>query len=248
MLSSLRQSKSSPGIPSGKPIWLFVSHLQLQFIHLSIQQNSPPCLPLPIVNPVINTFPGSAGFEVQNFLAATPVWLMANAATTATFILTNFSNQSKRHKNLFNHQNQTHHRKKFALFLYVAINVEPTGILACRCGDRQWHDDASPRTCTFVSNANNCRSGRSICIDLHSGDSILGRKGCCSRSLKIGASDESHEAKIDTAGTIVPPQFGWCIIVRVCGEVVSASCHPGKFPGQEMRMKGSFLSWSLLPG
>lgn len=70
-----------------------------------------------MVNPVINTFPGSAGFEVQNFLAATPVWLMANAATTATFILTNFPNQSiERHKNLFAHKNQTHHCKKLPCF------------------------------------------------------------------------------------------------------------------------------------
>ncbi|TFB01384.1 hypothetical protein CCMA1212_006924 [Trichoderma ghanense] len=54
----------------------------------------PPCLPLPMVYAVIRTFPGSAGFEVQNFLAATPVWLMASADATATFFMMNWALQA----------------------------------------------------------------------------------------------------------------------------------------------------------
>lgn len=66
-----------------------VSLFEYQPTIIAIRQfpiSLPPCLPLPIVYPVISTFPGSAGFDVQNFLAATPVWPMASAATMA-FIL-----------------------------------------------------------------------------------------------------------------------------------------------------------------
>lgn len=105
-----------------------------------------------MVYAVIRTFPGSAGFEVQNFLAATPVWLMASTDATATFFMMGWALEAldlMKDGGGPSRESAVHVETSVVAMLYICEDhLKPTGISnAAAAGDPPYNNSYLVPTC-----------------------------------------------------------------------------------------------------